>query len=73
MLDLCGTNFMDSSGLAVLLDQSRSFPAGALHVAGAPRGPVSRLVAMTRASYALQVHGSRDDALAAAQADAQEH
>ena len=68
MLDLCATGFMDSSGLAVLLDQARSFPAGVMHVACLrdARGPLSRLLRMAHADQALQVHANRDDAVAAA-------
>ena len=72
VLDFCATDFMDSSGLAVLLDQARSFPAGGLHLACEPDGPLSRLLGMANADHALQVHASRDDALAAAQVDARE-
>jgi len=66
VLDLCATGFMDSSGLAVLLDQARSFPAGVMHVACETRGPLSRLLRMAHADQALQVHANRDDAVAAA-------
>ena len=42
VLDLCSTKFMDSSGLAVLLDAARRYTGSPLHVACRPAGPVSR-------------------------------
>ena len=66
VLDFCATDFMDSSGLAVLLDQARSFPASSLHLACEPDGPLTRLLRMAHTHHALQVHGSRDEALEAA-------
>ena len=56
---------MDSSGMALMLDQARSFAAG-LHVACEPRGPISRLLAMAQLEDVLPCHGNRTEALDAA-------
>jgi anti-sigma B factor antagonist len=69
VVDLCEVEFMDSSGLRVLLDEHVRRRRG-VFIACAPQGPVQRLFVATKVADAiLRIYDTRTDAIAAARTD----
>jgi anti-sigma B factor antagonist len=64
VIDLAGVSFMDSSGLAVLLEASRDLGPG-LMVVTAPGSSVQRLLELTEAAEWVNRVSSEDEALSA--------
>jgi anti-sigma B factor antagonist len=63
-IDLAGVSFMDSSGLAVLLEASRDLGSG-LTVVTAPGSSVERLLELTEAAEWVNCVSSEEEALSA--------
>ena len=64
VIDMSGVSFMDSSGLAVILEAARDREARLIVVA-APGSAVERLLEMTEAAGWVRLMGSEDQALEA--------
>lgn len=64
VLDLCGCTFMDSSGLALIVEHA-SEARGAFAVACLPDGPADRLFRLVGADAVVPIYSSRDEAVAA--------
>jgi len=67
VLDLSGVDFIDSSALGTILRAAQSLEAAGkrLHVV-VPEGPVRRLLEITGTASRFSLHGTRDEAFAAA-------
>ena len=67
VLDLSGVTFMDSTGLAVVMDLKRELDArrGRLAIA-CPEGPARLLFDVTGVAGQLELYGTREEAEAAA-------
>jgi anti-sigma B factor antagonist len=63
VVDLCETQFMDSTGLRVLLAAHSALDRG-VRIACKPTGPVGRLFDVMLAGKHLRIYDSRADALA---------
>jgi anti-sigma B factor antagonist len=67
VLDLMGVDFIDSSALGTILRAAQQLESVGkrLHVV-APDGPVKRLLEITGTAQRFTLHGTREDAFAAA-------
>jgi anti-anti-sigma factor len=67
VLDLMGVDFIDSSALGTILRAAQQLESVGkrLHVV-APDGPVKRLLEITGTAQRFSLHGTREDAFAAA-------
>ena len=67
VLDLCGTTFIDSTALGVVIRAADQLAgAGKRLFIVAPEGPVSRLLELTNLKQHFTVYSDRDHAISAA-------
>lgn len=68
LLDLCGVDFIDSTGLRVVLNSIRRLTGESRSlIVACPEGPVRRLFELTALTGRFDLHGSREAALKALQ------